>query len=249
MKMISRVLLHLAVLLPSFILAHPFEVQATNFKASLAAMPQSAEVAPDGSLTGAYVELIRALDELSGTKTDMWVVPFKRSVLDLIEGRSDFHIPLIETPGADPQSMPYAFSTVSLFQVSFVLYTNKDKPLDMNDLGRYDIATDSAHTEFFPFPIKPVHCLSCAVQMVNSGRIDGFIFAQNEIDPFIKDLGLNNVHRQLYKNFNVKILIPKGEAGKEIDAYFTSGIQTLRERGEYDTLLAPVLNPYREWLP
>jgi len=79
--------------------------------------------------------------------------------------------------------------------------------------------------------------------------MDGFIFAQNEIDPFIREFNLTNVHRQFYKNFEVKILIPKGEKGKEIDNYFSAGIKTLRERGEYDKVLATVLAPYIEWQP
>ncbi len=227
------------------------EAQAQNksFMASLAKMPQSAEEDRKGNLTGAYVELIRALDRLHNTKTIMEVVPFKRSVRNLVTGKADYHIPLIEIPGGDPKKLPYAFSTVTLFQVSFVLYTNKNIPVEVGDLGKYAIATDLAHTSFFPFPIEGMSCLSCAIKMVNVGRLDGFIFAQNEIDPFIKQFELKNIRRQLYKNFNVKVLIPKGEAGKEVDRHFTEGINTLRAKGEYDALLKPVLAPYIEWQP
>jgi len=40
-----------------------------------------------------------------------------------------------------------------------------------------------------------------------------------------------------------------GEKGKKIDNYFSAGIKTLRERGEYDKVLATVLAPYIEWQP
>jgi len=226
-----------------------FEARADSFSASLAAMPQSAEIDKNGNLTGAYVDLVRALDRVTGSTTKIRVVPFQRSITFLINGDADYHIPLIETPGIDPKSLPYAFSTATLFQVAFVLYSNKNKPLEVNNLGKYNIVTDTAHTGFFPFPVKGENCLSCAIRMVNSGRIDGFIFAQNEIDPFIKKFGLNNVHRQLYKNFNVKVLIPKGTQGKAIDNYFSSGMRILKERGEYKKLLAPILSPYQEWQP
>lgn len=222
---------------------------AGSFRATMAGMPLSAEIDDKGRLKGAYVELVRALDRLTGTRTKIEVVPFKRSILNLIEGKADFHIPLIEAPNADLDKLPYAFSTQTLFQVAFVLYTHKNKPLDVNNLGKYEIATDSAHTQFLDFPAIGITCLSCSIKMVNEGRLDGFIFAQNEIDPYIREMGLNNIHRQLYKNFNVKILIPKGEAGKEVDHYFTIGIQKLKQSGEYDRLLAPVLSPYREWQP
>jgi polar amino acid transport system substrate-binding protein len=247
-KMISLIIILTAVIgsnaLPQKTLA-----QELTFKASLAAMPQSAEINENGELSGAYVELVRALDRLTNTKTDIDVVPFKRSVINLINGRADYHIPLIQTPGANLEKLPYAFSTETLFQVSFVLYTNKDRPLDVNNLDQYSILTDSAHTDFFPFEVEGTACLTCAIKMVNVGRIDGFIFAQNEIDPFIRQFKLTDVHRQLYKNFDVKIVIPKGDAGRKIDQYFSSGIKTLRDRGQYDELLAPVLAPYREWQP
>jgi polar amino acid transport system substrate-binding protein len=224
-------------------------VSARTFRASMASMPQSAEIDEQGRITGAYVELVRALDRLTGSRTQIEVVPFKRSILNLIEGRADFHIPLIEPPNTDISKLPYAFSTQTLFQVAFVLYTHKDKPLDTAHLGKYEIATDSAHTAFFDFPTIGITCLSCTIKMVNEGRLDGFIFAQNEIDPYIREAGLNNIHRQLYKNFDVKILVPKGEAGQKIDHYFNTGIQALKASGEYDWLLAPVLSPYRDWQP
>ncbi|MCW9034325.1 MAG: transporter substrate-binding domain-containing protein [Alphaproteobacteria bacterium] len=231
------------------LISHDALAQTKSYKASLANMPQSAEEDKNGNLTGAYVELIKALDRLTKSQTQIDVVPFKRSVRNLVMGNADYHIPLIEVPGEDLEKLPYAFSTATLFQVSFVLYTNKNSPVEVGDLGKYSIGTDLAHTSFFPFPTEGLSCLSCAIQMVDAGRIDGFIFAQNEIDPFIRDLGLKNIKRQLYKNFDVKVILPKGKKGQEIDAYFTNGIKALKERGEYNELLAPVLAPYIEWQP
>ncbi len=224
-------------------------VKAESWTVSMASMPLSAELDESGQIKGAYVDLVRAIDRLTGSKTTIKVVPFKRSILNLIQGKADCHIPLIEPPDSGSKMLPYRFSTQTLFQVAFVLYTNKNKPLDMQNPGQYEIATDSAHTQFIDFPTIGISCLSCTIKMVNEGRLDGFIFAQNEIDPYIKDLGLNNIHRQLFKNFDVKILIPKGEAGNKIDQYFNSGIQALKENGDYDILLAPLVSPYLDWQP
>lgn len=235
--------------LASLILLHAAPSWAETFTASLANMPLSAEVDKKGKLQGAYVELIRAIDQLTGAPTTMKVVPFKRSLKNLISGDADYHIPLIEPPNVDQLDLPYAFSTETLFQVAFVLYTNKNKPLNRAKLGSYRITTDHAHTQFFPFHTKGISCLSCALKMVDLGRVDGFIFAQNEIDPFIKEFGLKNIRRQLYKNFDVKIVIPKGNKGDRLNNYFSKNIQVLKKRGEYDALLAPLLAPYRDWQP
>ena len=200
-------------------------------------------------MKGAYIDLIRAIDQLTGESTHIVVAPFKRSIRNLTNGVSDYHIPLIEPPDADKLDLPYAFSTETLFQVSFVLYTNKNKAIDITKPDQYKIATELAHTNFYPFAVVGISCLPCALKMVEMGRIDGFIFAQNEMDPFIRQLGLKNIHRQLYKNFNVKVLIRKGKNRRHIDQYFTNGIQILKARGDYDRLLAPLLTPYVDWQP
>jgi len=243
-----RSLLTLAVLISS-VLVFTQASSADALKASLATMPLSAEVDSNGNFKGAYVDLIHAIDRLTGTSTHIVVTPFKRSIRNLVTGDADYHIPFIEPPNTDRSKLPYAFSTETLFQVAFVLYTNKERTLDTNNLAKYKIATELAHVSFFPFPASGLSCLSCGLKMVESGRIDGFIFAQNEMDPFISKLGLKKIRRQLYKNFNVKILIPRNKKGKDIDHYFTSGIQTLRAQGVYDHLLAPLLMPYKDWQP
>jgi len=249
MKYINKLLISLMLISTTFFFIVPMNVFSQSWKASLAAMPLSAVEDKNGNLTGAYVDFLRALDKIAGTKTDIVVVPFKRSIKNLIDGKADFHIPLIEIAGSSQEQLPYAFSSETLFHVAFVLYTHKNKPLDINDLDKYSIATDIAHTDFFSFPIIGKTCISCAIKMVDLGRLDGFIFAQNEIDPFIKEFKLKNIHRQLYRNYDVKILIPKTEIGKKIDKYFSDGIKLLKQSGEYDKVLAPIVAPYNDWQP
>jgi polar amino acid transport system substrate-binding protein len=224
-------------------------VRSADFTATLAIMPQSAEMDQNGELYGAYVELIRGIDRNSGSNTKIIIDPFKRSIRNLVQERADFHIPLIRAPGVNLDKLPYAFSTVSLFQVSFVLYTNVSKPLELEQLKNYDIYTDPAHKSFFPFKVGGSSCLSCTIRSLDAGKIDGFIFAQNEIDPIIKEHKLINIRRQLYQNYDVKILIPKGEKGKKIDQFLSDGIARLRASGEYEELLSPVLAPYIDWQP
>ncbi len=223
--------------------------RAEDWRASLAEMPLSATQDDVGNMAGAYVELIKAIDKLAGTKTKITIAPFKRSLHNLKSNIADYHIPLIEIPGQGAESLPYRFSTETLFQVAFVLYTNKNNPVDINRLGDFLIATDRAHTSFFPFQVQGLGCLPCAIKMVNVGHLDGFIFAQNEIDPFINEYNLSNVHRQLYKNFDVKIVLPKSAAGRKIDSVFSHYIKKLRKTGEYDQIMAPVVSPYRDWQP
>lgn len=220
--------------------------ESKSYVASIAIMSHSSK---EGEISGAFYDLIRALDRVTNTQTEIMWAPFKRSVRNLIEGKVDYHIPIIEAPNAKSEELPYDFSTATLFKVAFVLYTNKNISFDINDIEKYVIGTDSAHTDFFPFPTEGYSCLECAIKMVNIGRIDGFIFAQNEIDPFIVQYGLTNIRRQLYKVFLVKAIIPKGEVGKETDRHLSEGIRLLNESGEYQKILKPVLVPYQDWQP
>ncbi len=247
MKLYNKYFFTLVILVLLHSIIIPSNVFSRSWNASLAIMPMSAEKDEYGNLYGAYVDLIRALDKISGSKTNIIIAPFKRSILNLINNNVDFHIPLIEATEITSDTLSYAFSSETLFKVPFVLYTNKNKALNLDSLNNYTIATDIAHTNFFPFKTLGKSCLSCVLEMVDRGRIDGFIFAQNEIDPFIKELKLKNIHRQLYQNFDVKILIPKGDKGKDIDKYFSDGIKKLKQTGEFDRILKPIVSPYIEW--
>lgn len=222
---------------------------AAEWRAALAELPLTARLNEDGSMTGVFVELIKAIDILAGEKTTISITPFKRSLRKLETKQADYHIPLIAQPGTNTDDLPYRFSTETLFQVAFVIYSHKDNPLDPSRLGDYEIATDRAHTGFFPFKTTGLSCISCGIRMVEFGRLDGFIFAQNEMDPFIKEFKLYNIHRQLYKNFDVKIVIPKGAEGDKINAYFSRYIPQLRASGDYEKIMAPAIAPYREWEP
>ncbi len=249
MRYLNKLSIFLSIVGMMFCLVVPTNIYSQALKASLAIMPLSAEIDKDGDLSGAYINLIYALDRVTKSKTDITLAPFQRSISNLIKKDADFHIPLIRTPQIDEKTLPYTFSTETLFEVAFVLYTHKNKPLDINNLNQYRIATDIAHTKFFPFPVIGKSCLSCTIKMVDKGRIDGFIFAQNETDPFIEQFKLKNIHRQLYKYYDVKILIPKTEEGKTIDKYFSRGIKLLKQNDKFDKILSPLVSPYIDWQP
>lgn len=48
-----------------------------------------------------------------------------------------------------------------------------------------------------------------------------------------EEYGLKNIRRQLYRVFEVKMVLPKRERGGEVDRILTSAIKKLRETGRY----------------
>ena len=219
--------------------------RAADLKVSLAKMPVYAESVDKGVL----VDLVKAMAKTSGKSIEIQVVPFNRSIRDVIEGKADFHMPLIKNEIIDEKELDYAYAKEKISDVNFVLYTNKNKPIDRSKLKDYKIETDLAHVSYFDFPIKGSTRIDGSLKKVNAGRIDGFIFADSVSDPIIKKEGLNNIHRELYKVFNSDIVLPKGEKGKATDAFLTETIEKMRADGSFDKITAPIVVPYDDWQP
>ena len=219
--------------------------RAADMKASLAKMPGYAESTDKGVL----VDLVKAMAKTSGKDIEIQVVPFNRSIRDVIEGKADFHMPLIKNDIVDLNKLEYTYAKPILWHVNFVLYTNKNKPIDKSKLKDYKIETDLAHVSYFDFPINGSTRIDSSLKKVNAGRIDGFIFADFAADPIIKKDGLNNIHRELYKVFDSDIVLPKGEKGKATDVFLTETIEKMRADGSYDKIMSPIDQPYNDWQP
>ena len=218
---------------------------ASEVKGSIAKMPVYAESMDKGVL----VDLAKAFQKHSDQTITYQVVPFKRSMSDVVAGNVDFHMPLIKNPALDEAGLEYDHSTATIFHVNFVLYTNKNKPVDMNNIANYKIETDAAHVGYFHNNIIPSSNLESSLKKVNAERIDGFIFADNACDPLIKNLGLKNIKRELYKVFDVKIILPKGRKGGAIDNMLSTVIDDMRKTGEYQKIMGGVDMPYNDWQP
>ena len=219
--------------------------EAKEYKASLAEMPVYAESVDRGVL----VDLVKLISEVSGTPIAIQVVPFARSVSDVSLRNVDFHMPLIQRANQDSTAMGYDYSTVTLFHVNFVLYSNKRNPLQLSTLDGLEIETDLAHVQCFDFPVSGSSSIEGSLRKVNAGRIDGFIFADFASDPLVKKDNLVNIKRQLYQVFDVKAVLPKGGKGKEVDLFLTETVTKLRESGRYGELMAPLDQAYCDWQP
>src|SRR3569832_1849825 len=125
-------------------------VMAKELTASIANLPVLAAT-PD---KGVLIDLVKAIEKESGIPIKREVAPFVRSMDAVINHRADFHLPLIMVPNADESKLEYDHATETIFHVNFVLYSNKNNPLDMSKLGSYKLETDRAHIQYFPFPTE-----------------------------------------------------------------------------------------------
>ncbi len=218
---------------------------AQNMKVSLAQMPVYAESMEKGVL----VDLVKAIASESGKKIDYTVVPFPRSIDNVVGKKANFHMPLIALPNVDKTTMKYDYSTETIFHVNFVLYTKKGSKVAIDNLANLKIETELAHLPYFDFKITGSTDIVGSLKKVNGGRIDGFIFADGACDPIIKGNSLTNIKRELYKVFDVKAVLPKGETGGPTDKFLSDIITKMRTNGSYDKIMSVLDMPYNNWQP
>ena len=218
---------------------------AADYKVSLAKMPVYAESPEKGVL----VDLAKALAADSGKQFDIAVVPFARSMNNVKTGKADFHMPLIAIPDVDMSTLPYDYSTETIFHVNFVLYTKKGSGITKEKLKSQGVKveTDIAHVPYFDFKIAGSASLEQSLKKVNAGRIDAFIFADFASDHLIKKNGLTNIKRELFKVYDVKIILPKGGKGGSTDKFLSDTIKSMRDKGEFDKIMSAIDKPYDNW--
>ncbi len=217
-----------------------------EYKASLALLP----VAAESEEIGVLVDLVKLWGKVTGKKIKIEVYPFKRSLKNAINNKADFHLPLIKNPYKNDNEQDFDYSTSVIFNVNFVLYTNKTKHINKTKLSDYAVITDPAHTEFFDFPIEENYSgIGSSLNMLNKGIIDGYIFADVEADPVLKKLGLKNIKRELYKIYYVHAVLPKGEKGKGVDIIISEAMNKIRKSGAWAELMNPVYHEYIDWQP
>lgn len=228
-------------------------IAARDLKASLAFIPSQAEKDSHGNFHGGFVEAVKALGRsYPEGKISMDVYPFARSLKMVELGEADFHIPLIRLPHIPEDSLPYAYASEPLTKVSFVLYTQADKPpLAMEDLKNKKnlIETVRGHKHFFEFDIIESNGIEQSMKRLNAGVTEGFIMEQEAVDRYIKTQKIKNIRRALYATWDSCVVIPKGPKGKEIDAIISPQLRKLKDTGELQKIMQTVHQPYDNWQP
>lgn len=216
-----------------------------TYKVSMAKLPWATEC----EQKGVAVEILRLWEKQLGVRFDIHRYPFKRSLFNVINRRADFHIPLIKNPDKDEKELAFDYSTSALGRVNFILYTNKHLSIVPSNLHAYKVYTDASHVELFTFPIQADYTIENSLRKLDSGRIDAYIFAEKEVDPILKKLGLKNIRRQLYKVFDVHAVLPKGEKGGKVDQMITKGMQIIKKNGQWADITKPVHGDFDNWQP
>ncbi|WP_293763577.1 hypothetical protein [uncultured Aquitalea sp.] len=180
------------------------------------------------------------------------IEPVRRVYLDTNDQNADFRFPIMKIrDGADNQT-PYQFSSEMLGKVTFVLYTNKAKQLDkaalldMANLNKYELHAPPTN---WGFHTNSVVDLERSLKMLNQGRIDGVIWAQEEADYLIRKLKLGSIHRAHYDDYPDVLFLSCNRRGDFVNKALSKAIAAARASGELARAYARVHGPYDNWQP
>ena len=203
--------------------------------------------------TGPFVDLVRAIDDLHPDVTiRITVYPIARAMAGVINHKADLGLPAIRNL-KDVDMLPYRFSTRSFGKVAHVIYSNTANPVTTDmaygiEATQRDLLIEAVPGEL-PFQVQRSMSIEQSLRKLSRGRIDAFIWAQEEADLMLRQLGLTNIQREFFGDFEDVFIIQKGAAGNEMDAFLAQAIEKLAESGKLEAIYSKIHSPYEHWQP
>lgn len=215
---------------------------AKTIKVSMAELPTLSETPTKGVL----IDMLKAFEAVDPANNyEITVVPFSRSIQNVLNGTADVHMPIIRPK--NEANFPFKFSNnISFYKVNFVTYSNKLKNLDMSNLKNYSIEVHNSHVDFFDFPVKPVSQIESGLAKVDVGRIDMFINADVATDPILNERGFKNIRRSFFDHFDATVAYRK-DSSDEVDAILMNALEKVRASGKLSSILGDVGAKYNDW--
>jgi ABC-type amino acid transport substrate-binding protein len=202
-------------------------------------------------------QMIKTMGEEMNVKLEFKTVPMQRMVNMLISREADIGVPMLALKDQEQiKKLPFDYSTDPFQTMSFVLYTNKSKPIDIASLKSgnpkgFKIESDISNMNMFKFTTLPSTVIDGSFKKVDGGQIDGYIMGQLTSDPVLKALKLKNIKRQLYEVYDIVFALQKGARGTAVDKFISEGLKKLKASGKYDTFMKPAIQAavYDDWQP
>jgi polar amino acid transport system substrate-binding protein len=219
---------------------------AKDYKAAVKQLP---------GVSDFFVSSLKAVVEATGNTVTVQIVPPARADYLVSTNEVDIQCPIIVMPDPTKQkNLKYDYSTASTYKIAFVFYCAKNKTIDMGSIkkgnpSKYNIEVDPSRMEEFDFKVIPSSNFEASLKKIESGAIDGAIFAQTIADPILKNLKLKNVKRQLWFEYDNAYSIQKGTRGGEVDKMLVKGIAALKSSGKYDEIFGAIAkaSKYDNW--
>lgn len=209
----------------------------------------------DSAEKGPFIDVLKLIDEeYKGGKFIINAYPYLRAQENIINKKADLNMPAMRRASEKFNKQNVRFSTTSFGNVTFVLYTHFEKNITYEDLVAKSKVTPFpykvlASDSFWDFPGQQHAPVENGLQMVNLGRADAFVWAQEEADLAIRRLKLKNIKRQFIGEFEDVFFIQKGPSGDRVDQILTESINSLKASGKLQKLYETIHRKYEPWQP
>lgn len=204
---------------------------------------------------GPFVDLLKAMDEVYAEgEIKISVAPTARMMDNVTRGIVDLGFPAIRLrPDADAH-LPMRYSTRAYGEVTFVIYSNVNKPISRKDLEEGRKANTFPYAVEAPvydwdFPYEPFTTFENALNKVATGRIDALVWAQEETDVVLRQMKLTNIRREVYGSYEDLFMLPRGSRGDHVDAVITRTLDSLKASGRLREIYDRIHRPYDPWQP
>jgi polar amino acid transport system substrate-binding protein len=235
-----------------FIFTFSFFIYAEDIILSIPIIPGVSDTKDDKPF-GGFIDLYKDMAKhyKDGKIILLPLSPFDRSIANVLNGNADFHYPITRSSSLDESNIPYDFVPEPLGQVAFVLYTKADAPpLDMKNLAKYKIEVFKAHSQYFKIKFPESISEISSFQRILSGRIDGFIHAQEPADASLKINNVKNIRRQFYQSFDSVAIIAKTDRGAKVKLIVNDIIKKMKaDKSLYNYVGKSLYLPYNDWQP
>lgn len=231
--------------------ASPIAVNDPHIRVEAMLLPGLVNSATDGSL----IDLLQAMaKQYPQGRFLISAAPVMRVTEDVTQGVADLGFPTLRLRMGGDEKLPYQYSTASFGTANFVLYSNKKKPLtrtliEQNQAQNKAKLLIEAPGFEWGFPVEQFTSLESALRKVEAGRLDAFLWAQEEADTVLKQLKITNIVRASYGDFDDVFLRTRGPRGDFVDGVVTATLLKLRQSGELEALYRRIHLPHNPWQP
>lgn len=219
----------------------------------------------DSATEGVMVELIKAMSQIyskgvgapGSTRSGALVVKAMtvgHLDIDLVEGLIDMAMPYIRMRPEDDAQFKYRFTRQAYGKVAFVLYSRKSSPVTVAGLqkasGQQPFPYKIESTEYdWGFPVTQFLSFESAFKKLSTGRIDAFLWAQEEADEELRRQGDKGIVRELFGIFEDVFAVQRNARGDYVEKIYDQVLDTMRSSGQLQALYSKIHLPFDAWQP
>lgn len=209
----------------------------------------------NSSTDGTMVDLIKAMSTTyAGGSMAVRAMTVGRLDVELVEGLVDMTMPYIRMRPNDDVNFKYRFTRQGYGKVAFVLYSRKANPVTAAAISKaalmhpFPYKIESAEFDW-GFPVAQFLSFESAFKKLAAGRIDAFLWAQEEADEELRRQGGKGIVRELFGVYDDVFAVQRNARGNFVEKVYEQALDALRKSGKLEEAYRKIHKPYDPWQP